>query len=73
MKDTLARLIGTVLYVGYLRPAPGTWGSLAALPMAWIIYQIGGLWLFLLAIPVAYIKGYLATMHMTAGAEDHGE
>ncbi|MEL6958041.1 MAG: phosphatidylglycerophosphatase A [Pseudomonadota bacterium] len=71
MMDTFARLIGTVFYVGYLRPAPGTWGSLAALPMAWLIYSIGGLWLFLLAIPVAYVKGYLATIYMTSGTDDH--
>ncbi|PVA05942.1 phosphatidylglycerophosphatase A [Thalassorhabdomicrobium marinisediminis] len=71
MKDTLAKLIATVFYVGYLRPAPGTWGSLAALPLAWLIYQIGGFWLFALAIPVAYVKGYVATQWMTQGAEDH--
>ena len=30
----LAKFIGTVGGAGYLRPAPGTWGSLAALPLA---------------------------------------
>lgn len=66
-----AKITATVFYVGYLKPAPGTWGSLAALPIAWVLYSIGGLWLFLLAIPAAYIKGYYATKVMTSGADDH--
>jgi len=27
---------------GLLRPAPGTWGSLAALPLAWAAWSLGG-------------------------------
>ena len=71
MKDKWAHLTATVFYVGHLRPAPGTWGSLVALPMAWAIYMIGGFWLFALAIPAAYIKGYYATRWMTAGKDNH--
>jgi len=71
MKLALARLIGTVVYVGHIRPAPGTWGSLVALPMAWLIWQAGGLWLVLLAIPVAYLKGLWATQVYTAQGGDH--
>lgn len=69
--NALARIIATLCYVGYLRPAPGTWGSLAALPWAFAVYWIGGFWLFLFAIPVAYVKGLWATSVMTQGAEDH--
>lgn len=71
MKQEWAKITATVFYVGYLKPAPGTWGSLAALPLAWLIYMIGGVWLFLLAIPAAYIKGYYATKWMTDGADNH--
>jgi len=71
MKQAWAKITATVFYVGYLKPAPGTWGSLAALPLGWLVYAIGGVWLFLLAIPLAYIKGYVATMWMTDGADDH--
>jgi phosphatidylglycerophosphatase A len=46
-------------------------GALAALPLAWLIYQIGGIWLFVL-IPATYIKGYIATKWMT-GSDDHPE
>ena len=66
-----AKITATVFYVGYMKPAPGTWGSLAALPLAWLIYAIGGVWLFVIAIPAAYVKGYLATKVMTEGADDH--
>lgn len=71
LKSKWAEITATVFYVGYMKPAPGTWGSLAALPMAWVIYEFGGLYLFLLAIPAAYIKGYYATVIMTAGSENH--
>jgi phosphatidylglycerophosphatase A len=71
MKVWWAKITATVFYVGYMKPAPGTWGSLAALPLAWLIYMIGGMWLFLLAIPAAYIKGHYATKIMTTGSDDH--
>ncbi|KIN72326.1 phosphatidylglycerophosphatase A family protein [Sulfitobacter guttiformis] len=67
----LARMIGTVLGVGYLRPAPGTWGSLVALPWGWLIHVIGGLPLLVLAIVAAFLKGWWATSKMTAGSDDH--
>ena len=66
----LARSIATVGFVGHLRPAPGTWGSLAAFPIGWVIWEIGGLWLFLIAIPVAFAKGMWAIPRITQGAED---
>jgi phosphatidylglycerophosphatase A len=69
--NLLARLIGTVFYVGYMKPAPGTWGSLIALPLGFLIYQIGGIWLFLIAIIIGFFKGWWATQQMTKGRENH--
>lgn len=71
MKQRWAEITATYFYVGYMKPAPGTWGSLAALPLAWLIFEIGGIWLFLIAIPAAYIKGYIATKVMTEGKDNH--
>lgn len=71
MKDRWAEITATYFYVGYLKPAPGTWGSLAALPLAWLIFAIGGVWLMALAILAAYVKGYLATKWMTQGRDNH--
>ena len=67
----LAKLIGTVCYVGYLKPAPGTWGSAVALPWAYAIWWLGGPILFAIAIPVAYFKGLWATHQITKGGGDH--
>ncbi|QYK40200.1 MAG: phosphatidylglycerophosphatase A [Paracoccaceae bacterium] len=38
----MIRAITTFGYVGLLRPAPGTWGSLAALPLGLVIARFGG-------------------------------
>lgn len=71
MKQTLARWIATVLGVGYLRPAPGTWGSLIALPWGWLLHVVGGFPLLLLGIAVAFAKGMWAIPIMTKGQTDH--
>ncbi len=69
--STLARLIGTVLGVGYIRPAPGTWGSVVALPWGWLLHILGGFPLLLLAILAAFLKGWWATRVMTRDSDDH--
>ena len=67
----LTTMIGTVFGVGYIRPAPGTWGSLVALPWAWLLHVLGGFPLLLLGVIVAFLKGWWATSKMTAGSDDH--
>ncbi len=67
----LATLAGTVLGIGYLKPAPGTWGSLAALPLGYALHQLGGFPLMLLAIAALFILGLWATRVMTQGKTDH--
>lgn len=69
--STLARLIGTVLGVGHIRPAPGTWGSMVALPWAWLLHVLGGFPLLLIALVAAFVKGWWATGVMTRGSDDH--
>ena len=68
---TLASLIATVGGVGYLRPAPGTWGSLAALPLAWALHILGGWPLLVAGILLAFGAGWWATARETRGAADH--
>ncbi|WP_300066478.1 phosphatidylglycerophosphatase A [uncultured Ruegeria sp.] len=67
----VAQLIGTVCGVGHLRPAPGTWGSLAALPLAWVLHTIGGFPLLVVATLVVFFAGLWATRIMTEGQKDH--
>lgn len=68
---SLAKLIGTVLGVGYIRPAPGTWGALVALPWGWLLHVLGGFPLLALAVLIGFGKGWWATMIMTRDSADH--
>ncbi len=67
----MSRLIATVLGIGYLRPAPGTWGALAALPLFWVLHVLGGFWLALAAIVAVFALGCWATTQEIAGKENH--
>lgn len=49
--------IATVFGLGHLRPGPGTWGSLAALPLAAVILWVGGAWWLVVAIAVVVAIG----------------
>ena len=71
MNMMMAKLIGTVLGVGYIRPAPGTWGSFVALPWALLVHVIGGFPLLCVGVVAAFGKGWWATNEMTRGSDDH--
>lgn len=61
------RLIVTVLGAGLLRPAPGTWGSLAAIPLGYGLHVAGGFPLLCAATLIAFALGWWATAAYTAG------
>ncbi|WP_166415606.1 phosphatidylglycerophosphatase A family protein [Cochlodiniinecator piscidefendens] len=67
----LPHIIATFFHVGHLRPAPGTWGSLAALPAAYILNLIGGFNLLAIATVVVFFAGWWATVQDTKGKSDH--
>ncbi|MBJ3762905.1 phosphatidylglycerophosphatase A [Maribius pontilimi] len=69
------RLVTTFFYAGLLKPAPGTWGSAAALPVAWLLHVVGGPWLLALGAGVAFFWGLKATTTEVArlGQEDPSE
>ncbi|MEP2642749.1 phosphatidylglycerophosphatase A [Roseobacter sp.] len=67
----IAQITGTVFGVGYIRPAPGTWGSLVALPWGWLLHVLGGFPLLVLGAIVAFVAGLWATRVMTHGSDDH--
>jgi len=67
----IPQMIGTVFGVGYIRPAPGTWGSLVALPWGWLLHVIGGFPLLLIGVVAAFFKGWWAAGKMTEGSDDH--
>lgn len=68
---TIAALIATVGGVGYLRPGPGTWGSLAALPLAYGLHRLGGFPFLAAATIVVLAAGTWATHVMTKGTDNH--
>lgn len=55
-----AFLLATWFGAGLLPKAPGTWGSAAALPFAWVIAWYGGPWMLLAAAIVAFGSGIWA-------------
>ncbi len=67
----MTHLIATFFYVGHLRPAPGTWGSLAALPVALALMILGGPVLLIVATFCAFGVGWWATAVETRGKTDH--
>lgn len=67
----LARLLGTFFGAGLLRPAPGTWGSAAALPVALALHLVGGFPALALATVAVFAAGWWATAEMTRGQDDH--
>ncbi len=67
----MIKLITTFFYVGLLPKAPGTWGSLAALPFALIIFAIGSFPALLAATIIAFCAGWWATMKHTENSDNH--
>jgi phosphatidylglycerophosphatase A len=67
----MSKLIATLFGVGYLKPAPGTWGSLAALPLFWLIHQAGGPLLAVLATLAVSGLGWWAIARATERSDDH--
>ncbi len=66
----LSRLVATWFGVGLMRPAPGTWGSLAALPCVWALHLLGGFALVALATAAIFAAGWWAAVVETRGAAD---
>jgi phosphatidylglycerophosphatase A len=66
----MTRLIATFGGVGDLRPAPGTWGSAAALPLAWAVHTLGGFWAFAIATFVIAAVGWWAVERELQGSAD---
>lgn len=67
----MMRAIATFFYVGLIPLAPGTWGSLAALPCAWALHWLGGYPALAVATALAAVLGFVATAAVTHGSADH--
>jgi phosphatidylglycerophosphatase A len=67
----MSKIIATFFYTGLLPKAPGTWGSLAALPFAVILHNWGGFYALLLASIIVFFIGWWATIKETVGKDNH--
>lgn len=64
-------LIATAFGAGLLPWAPGTWGSLAALPGAWIIRSLGGITALATASVIAFAIGCWAAGRAARASREH--
>ena len=69
----LDSLIATWFGAGLLPKAPGTWGSLAALPFAAAIVWLGGPWALLAAAVLLFLVGIWASAKYAGSRADPGE
>lgn len=63
-------LIATWFGAGLLRPAAGTWGSLAALPFAWALTSLGGFGLLFVMTLIVFAAGTWAADAFEKASED---
>ena len=66
---TLQGAIGYFLWTGFMKPAPGTWGSLAALPFVWLLHLVGGPWALAAAIVAGWFAGLWAIRGLLADSD----
>lgn len=69
-----AALLATWFGAGLLPWAPGTWGSLAALPFAWLIATLFGPPSLVIAAAIVFVIGWWAAGQVgrASGIVDHG-
>ncbi|NDV01312.1 phosphatidylglycerophosphatase A [Pseudoroseicyclus sp. CLL3-39] len=63
-------LVAIVFGLGRLRPGPGTWGSLGALPLTWALHVLGGPWLVLIVALLLIPLGVAAAKAEMAATGD---
>lgn len=68
------RAVATFGGIGLIPFAPGSWGSAAAIPLAWGLHYLGGFWLMGAATLAITAVGWIATARYLDGrAEDPSE
>ncbi len=78
-RDTLKKLdfknpatwVATWFGCGLMRPAPGTWGTIGALPFAVLLMFLGGVPALLAGIATVSVAGYWASKKIEAMTGDH--
>lgn len=65
------KALATLGPLGHVKPAPGTWGSAAAIPMAWVLHGVGGFPALVVATVVLAVLGTWATRQYMAATGTH--
>ena len=69
----LNKFISTFFYVGFLRPAPGTWGSIAGIVLAYIILITMGLLTFFIIFLFTIIVGFWSTKNYLTNSSEKSD
>lgn len=67
----MTRAIAIFFGAGLLPGAPGTWGSLVAVPLAWGLHFLGGFPALLAATPLLFGLGLWAVAVESKSSDDH--
>lgn len=67
----MIRLLVTICGVGHIKPASGTWGSLAALPLFYVIFSISGLFGIILSLIAILLLGWFGIERYSQETESH--
>jgi len=70
-QSKLTHVITTYFYIGHLRPAPGTWGSAAAVLTGYVLHMLGGPMALIIGVLVSFGAGLWATTLETKGKTNH--
>jgi phosphatidylglycerophosphatase A len=67
----MSRLFATLFGIGHLRPGPGTWGSAAAVAIAWPIHALGSFPALFVATALVLVVGWWSVAEATRGTGNH--
>lgn len=70
MKRILAAQLATVAGIGRAPFAPGTFGTLAAIPLAWGAHWVGGISALVILTAFLFVAGYWASFEYLAGRRE---
>ena len=69
----LHKFISTFFYVGFLRPAPGTWGSISAIILAYILLIKVGFFTFFIILIFTMIIGFWSTKNYIKNSSEKSD
>ena len=69
----LNKFISTFFYVGFLRPAPGTWGSIAGIILAYTLLNTMGFSTFLIILIFSVLIGFWSTKNYIKNSSEKSD